>query len=313
MIGEIMKKVVFMTVVLTAVLGLSGCDRIKSLIKKDAGGTEAVKEIPVIAVGTVKVGIGTIQDYLGLSGDIVSGSSVDVYSDVAGNITRVNVKIGDRVTRGQAVASVDPSQPGMTYRVNVVTAPIAGIVTAVPGQVGQKISQANSIVQIAGGGALEIQLNVSEKNISKIKMGLPCTILLDAYPGESFRGRVSEISPTVDPASRTMKIKVNVDNQGSRLKAGMFATVRVIVQQKDNVLELPSNAILQRGEDKFVYKVDSDPANPSFRAARRVVIEPGLQVDTQTEIVRGLSLGDEIVVKGQTNLSDGARINVINN
>jgi multidrug efflux pump subunit AcrA (membrane-fusion protein) len=271
----------------------------------------AVPEVPVFAVNAVRAEEGPIADYLALAGDIVAGSTVDAYSDAAGKVTRLYTGVGSRVARGDPLAAIDPSRPGMTYVANIARSPIAGTIVALPAQMGMTVSQATPIARIAGGSALEIKLNVAERFISRIALSLPCVITLDAWPGEEFRGSVSEISPTVDPASRTMEIKVNVENQGSRLKSGMFAKVRIITERKQGVVKVPESARIERFGETYVYVVETDPADPAFRIAVKRPIKSGLLVDGVLEVPEGLEPDEEVVVKGQSLLEDGARVNVI--
>ncbi|GHU13122.1 membrane protein [Spirochaetia bacterium] len=313
------------------------------------------QEAPVFAVSATTVVQGQIADYLALSGDIVSGTTVDTYSDVAGKITRVYVETGSRVQRGQPIAAVDPSKPGMTYVAAVATAPISGTVVSLPAQVGMTVSQALSLARIAGGvsggAALEIKLYVAERFISRISLNEPCEITLDAWPGETFRGSVTEISPVVDPASRTMELKINVENPGAKLKSGMFAKVKIITEQKENTVKIPSQAMLQRFGENYVFVIEelpsemlietqaegapppkqgffarlfgrfgkknaeepsSAPAAPVGRnVVRKRIITPGILIDQILEVQSGLSAGEEIVIRGQTLLDDGSRINVV--
>jgi multidrug efflux pump subunit AcrA (membrane-fusion protein) len=295
-------------------LVFGGCERIKAFREQrsqsGAGPGSVAVVAPVFAVNTSTVVQGQIQDYLALSGDIVSGSTVDTYSDAAGKITRLYVAVGSRVSRGDPIAEVDPSRPGMEYVANVVRAPIGGTIVALPAQVGMTISQQVSLARIAGGSALEIKLYVAERFISKMALGLPCEIILDAWPGEVFRGTVSEVAPTVDPSSRTMEIRVNVENPGSRLKAGMFAKVRIITEQKQNIVKIPSHAMLQRFGESYVFVAEPDGDGEGY-VARRKTVTPGILVDGVLEIREGLSSKDEIIVRGQTLLDDGAKINII--
>jgi multidrug efflux pump subunit AcrA (membrane-fusion protein) len=311
-----------------------------------AAGSEA--EVPVFAVNTSTAVQGQIQDYLPLSGDIISGSTVDVYSDVAGLVVRRYVELGSRVTRGTAIVSVDPSKPGMNYVPAVATAPVGGTVVALPAEVGMTVSQAVSLARISGGDALEIKLFVAERFISKIAMNQTCEITLDAWPGETFRGSVTEISPIVDPASRTMEFKLNVDNPGAKLKAGMFAKVKVITEQKNDIVKIPASAMVQRFGEIYVFvledfspeetEADKDPQKkqgffaslfgkffgkkqeaeeaekappPKQYIARKRNITPGISIDGILEIRQGLKPNEEFVVRGQGLLEDGARINVI--
>ena len=292
-----------------AVYLFSGCERIKETYGKIQGvGKEVVQEAPVFAVNTTRTVEGQIQDYIALSGDIVAGSTVDAYSDAAGKITQLYVAVGERVSRGSPIAAVDPSRPGMTFRQSVATAPIGGTIVALPAQVGMTISQAVPLARIAGGGALEIRLHVAERFISKMAMNQPCEIALDAWPGEVFQGSVSEVSPTVDPTSRTMEVKVNVNNDGSKLKAGMFAKVKIITERKENIVKIPASAVINRFGEQYVFTVDRTEAdNP---VARRKVIVQGILIDGVME-VQGIAPDEEIVIRGHTLLSDGARVNVV--
>jgi len=289
---------------------------IASCGKKDSGssggkGGKGENTQAVFAVYTAEAGEGQINDYLSLAGDIVAGSTVDTFSDAQGKITRLFVSVGKRVSRGDPIASVDPSKPGMTYVQHIVRAPITGTIISLPGEVGATIAQSTSIAKISGGDALEIRLYVPERFVSKIKNGLNCEITLDAYPGETFRGSINEVSPTIDPVSRTEEIKINVDNPGSKLKAGMFAKVKIITESKAGVVKIPYDSIIQRGGSDVVFVVEADPSDLEATIVSQHNVVTGIVIDGMAEIVDGLEPGDEIVVKGMSLLTDGARVNVI--
>jgi RND family efflux transporter MFP subunit len=199
----------------------------------------------------------------------------------------------------------------MSYVASFVTAPIAGTIVALPAQLGMTVSQAAPLARISSSNALEIRLYVAERFISRISMNQSCEITLDAYPGEVFRGAIREISPTVDPSSRTMEIRVNVDNTGSRLKAGMFAKVRIITEEQDNIVKIPASAMIQRFGENYVFVVENDPNNPGVTLARQKVVTPGISIDGVLEIQKGLSPNEEIIIKGQTLLEDGSHINIV--
>jgi multidrug efflux pump subunit AcrA (membrane-fusion protein) len=290
------------------VLG-SGCSQKNATSGQNAAAI--VPEKPIFAVNTTVAVQGQIADYLALSGDIIAGSTVDAYSDVAGKVTRLYVTVGSRVARNQAIAAVDPSKPGMDYIPGITRAPIAGTIVSLPAQVGMTVSQAVALARIAGGNGLETRVYVAERFISKIALNQACEIILDAYPGDVFKGSITEISPTVDPASRTMEVRINVSNQGSRLKAGMFAKVRIITEQKNGIVKIPATAIISRFGEDYVFTVETDSSDPAFQVARKQIITPGISVDGVLEIREGLAADKEIVVRGQTLLEDGSRINII--
>ncbi|MDR0289330.1 MAG: efflux RND transporter periplasmic adaptor subunit, partial [Treponema sp.] len=144
-------RILFVTLLATAVLAFSGCDRIKKLVGKEQA-ADGPAAPPVSAVNTTAAVQGQIQDYISLSGDIVAGSTVDVYSDAAGKVAAVYAVVGQRVARGDRIAAVDPSRPGMDFQWGIATAPISGTVVALPAQVGMTISQAVPLARISGGG-----------------------------------------------------------------------------------------------------------------------------------------------------------------
>jgi len=296
---------------LLTVLFFSGCERVKEVFGKGKGGPGGERPVPVFAVNTTTAAQGQIQDYIALAGDIVSGSTVDVYSEAAGKIAEVFVAVGQRVDRGQRVAAVDPSRPGMDFNMSVAAAPISGTIITLPAQVGMTISQAVPLARISGGSGLEIKLYVAERYISKMAMNLPCVVTLAAWPGEVFQGSISEVAPTVDPTSRTMEVRVTVRNPGNKLKTGMFAKVRIITESKNNIVKIPASAMLSRFGEQYVYVIEKDSADPQINIVRKRLVKPGILIDGVLEIQDGLVPDEEIVIRGQTLLEDGARVNII--
>ncbi|MFQ3547736.1 MAG: HlyD family efflux transporter periplasmic adaptor subunit, partial [Termitinemataceae bacterium] len=143
----------------------------------------------IYAVTTTEAVRGQIRDYLSLSGDVVAGTTVDAYSDVAGKVTKLFVTVGQKVQKDEPLAEVDPSRPGMSFVPGVVKAPISGTIVALPAQLGMTIAQTVPVARIAGSGSLEARIFVAERFISKMKINLPVELIFDAYPGRTFYGR----------------------------------------------------------------------------------------------------------------------------
>jgi len=281
----------------------------KPKAQNEAKGTE--EQVPVFAVGTTRAVKGQIRDYLALSGDIVSGTTVDAYSDVAGKVTKLYVSVGQRVEKDEPLAEVDPSRPGMTFNTGVVKAPISGTVIALPAQLGMTISQAVPVARLAGSGSLEARAFVAERFISKMRVGLPVELTLDAYPGRTFYGRVRELSPTVDPVSRTMEVRITVKNEDNALKTGMFAKIKIITEEKSSIVKIPAAAIVRRYGEQYVFTVETDPKDPAFTIAHKRIVTPGILIDDQAEIREGLEADAEVVLRGQSLLEDGVRVRVV--
>ncbi|AEF82441.1 efflux RND transporter periplasmic adaptor subunit [Leadbettera azotonutricia] len=308
-----LQNTAFFAVMMITVFSFSGCQRIKDtygkLTDKAAPGGPG-QDAPVFAVNTMDAVQGQISDYLALSGDLVAASTVDAYSEAAGKVSRIMVSIGSYVNKDAPIAEVDPSRPGMQYEVNVVKAPVSGTIVALPAQLGMTVSQAVPLARIASGVGLEIRLYVAERFISRVSLRQSCEISLDAYPGEVFHGRITEISPVVDPSSRTMEVRIGVDS-ASKLKAGMFAKVRIITEHKNNIVKIPSSALIQRFGEDYVFVAETDPDNAEGFVAVKKIVAPGILIDGVLEIQQGLKPNDAVIVRGQSLLNDGAKVNVV--
>jgi len=265
----------------------------------------------VFAVNTTTAVQGQIKDYIALSGDLVSGTTVDAYSDVAGKVTKLFVSVGTRVARGDPLAEVDPSKPGMNYIPGIAKAPISGTVVALPAELGMTITQAVPVARLSRTDALELRTYVAERFVSKLKVGLNADVTLDAVPGGAYRAVVRELSPVIDPSSRTMEVRLRLVSPDSKLKSGMFAKVKILTEEKDGIVKIPANAVVKRFGENYVFTVQSDPADVAFLIARKKKITQGILIDDKLEVRSGLEPNEEIVVRGQTLLEDGSRVNVV--
>lgn len=262
----------------------------------------------IYAVNTDIVQAGNLDDYLEFGGDVSSVSAVDVYPDAAGKISRIRVSVGDLVKKDQIIAYVDPSRPGMNYSENPVKAPISGRVTSFPPTIGTMVSQSYSIAKISDTDELQIKVNVAERFISRIRENQTAIVSFDAYPGVEFKARVFEVSPVLDTTSRTMLAKLKVEPADSRIKAGMYARVKLITDTIEGAVVIPNDAIVYRDGKPYVFTAKSESAESSVNM---VSVKEGLSVDNKTEIQEGLKEGDVIIVKGQSLLSDGSKVKIL--
>ncbi len=293
---------------------LSSCDKIKkpgAADAKAAGGASGAatsSESTIFAVNTTTATKGQIKDYLALSGDIVAGSAVDAYSDVAGKVTKLYVSVGSKVRKGSPLAEVDPSKPGMSFVPGVAKAPISGTIVSLPAQVGMTVSQAMPVARISRTDDIELRTYVAERFVSKMRLGLPAQVELDAYPGSTFTAKVKELSPVIDPSSRTMEVRLALPSTEGKLKAGMFAKIRVVTEEKESIVKIPAQAVVRRFGENYVFVVQKEGDGA---VARKRLVTPGILIDGKLEITKGLNAGEEIVIRGQTLLDEGSRVNVV--
>ena len=302
-----MKKIMTAAVaVLTAatLLTASGC-------KKGGASSKTVDEAEIIyAVSSYKTAPGNLDEYLEFGGDVDSSSAVNVMPDQAGKISRILVNVGDHVTKNQVIAYVDASRPGMNYSESPVRAPIAGRITSIPPTIGATVSQAVSVARIARTDDLEIKVNVAERFISRIKQGQTAIVTFDAYPSVEFGAKIFEVSPVLDTSTRTMGVKLRLNPPDPRVKVGMYGRVRLVTDSVKNAIVLPSSALVTRDGKNYVFVISSPKSGKNAAVVSLVPVTKGIAVDNKVEITKGLEVGDEVVIKGQTLLNDGSKVNI---
>lgn len=298
-----MKKLKLLSAALcaVAVIAFTGCG--KNDAAKGKGDVEAI-----FAVNAYRVVPTSIDDYLEFGGDVDAASSVSVMPDTAGKISSLNVKLGQRVAKGEILCYVDASKPGMNYAPSPVRAPVAGTVTYFPNVIGTSVGPTSPVAKIASTADLKIETAVAERFISRITMGQKAQLTFTAYPSETFDAHITEISPILDSTSRAMSIKLAVDQKTTKIKIGMYAKIHLVTEHKDNVTVLPYGTVITRNGESFVFKVGKD-GDKTKAVLSPVVV--GLRVDNNQEIISGIEKDDLVIVKGQTLLSDGSLINVV--
>lgn len=151
---------------------------------------------------------------------------------------------------------------------------------------------------------LQLSFNVEEAAVTRLRAGLPVSFTIASGGNRAFKGRVASIAPTADAASRTFRVRVTPDPGQDGLRAGMFTNLTVAVEERDNALLVPQEAVVQRGEDSLVYVVRDEVVEQ-----RKVAL--GLRNDRFIQIRTGLEGGEEIVVQGNRSLRDGDRVSVV--
>lgn len=181
--------------------------------------------------------------------------------------------------------------------------PIDGIVTARNYDHGD-LYGGQAILVVQKIAPVKLTINVSEQYYSKVKKGDEISIELDAYPGETFTGKVSLIYPTIDAMTHTFPVEVNVANEDLKLRPGMFARATLNLGTLNHVV-VPDLAIEKRSGsgDRFVYVYNNGKV--AFTK-----VELGQRLGDRYELISGVPNGAQVVVAGQAKLSDGKEVEV---
>ncbi|HEY3108945.1 MAG TPA: efflux RND transporter periplasmic adaptor subunit [Chloroflexota bacterium] len=178
-----------------------------------------------------------------------------------------------------------------------ILAPYDGIITARLLAEGSLTNATTPALSMASKD-LEIVVNVEEARIGQVKAGQTATIAIPASPGKLFPAKVASIAPSADTRTHTFPVKVRPSPFDPQLMAGMFSEVKIVVADKDNIVVVPKDAVVQRSGKAVVYVVDNG-------RAKQVEIAGGVSDDKQVEVPSGIKAGDQIIVAGQATVNDG--------
>lgn len=185
-----------------------------------------------------------------------------------------------------------------------IRAPIDGVVSKRMVKVGNLIQLNQSLFKIDDFDPLEAVINVPEREMRLIAAKQPVQMLVDALPDALFTGEVARVSPVVDAGTGTFRVVAQFRDGSGRLRSGMFGRVRVVYDQRADVLVVPRSALVGDEKDASVYVVEAD-------TAKRRKVKLGYSDGGQVEVVEGVSDGEQVVTLGQAALRDGSKVQVI--
>lgn len=190
-------------------------------------------------------------------------------------------------------------------RDTTLTSPVAGHVVernydpgAIPGDA--------PVVVIADLRTLKLEAGVSELDAGKLKVGMPADIVVQARPGEHFRGELAAIAPEVDERNRHFKIEIRVANANATLLSGMYATARIVTASASTGVIVPREAVTTRNGKRIAYVVSGE-------SVKAVEVSEGLSDGARIQIVSGLAPGDVVVADARRQFADGVRVRALVN
>lgn len=217
----------------------------------------------------------------------------------------------DALSTGAAEAGVAQAQAALNLaQQNLadceVTSPMNGIVGRVDVAVGDTTSLQSPVAVINNTSDLEIEVKVSEADISTIKAGTTVKVRITAIGEEPFTGTVKSVASVADPVTRTYPVKVALPNNSeSQVKSGMFAEVMLETQRRAGVIGIPMAAVLPKNGESTVYVVNTEDH------AQAVTVQTGLNDGKYIEIIKGLQLGQKVITKGNTLIDETSVLNFI--
>lgn len=203
----------------------------------------------------------------------------------------------------KAVAEANLAEANTMLSYTKLTAPFDGVVISRavdPGHFVQPVNGAGAkpLAAVASMSRMRVSLDVSEMEAGLVDVGDPVVLRVQARRGLDIEGKIARISWSLDAGNRSLRAEVDVANKDAKLRPGMYATAVIELDRRDEPLTLPATAIMRNGAEAACMIVEDG------KATRRV-IEAGLRVGSDVEIVRGLSETSEVVMLRPEALSEG--------
>lgn len=214
-----------------------------------------------------------------------------------------NARLGLQVAQGQlrqAEITLANAQETLSYY--TVVAPISGQVSSVDIHTGEMANAQTTAIRLVNLGTMKVKVNVSENIISHMQKGATVPMVVSALNRE-VNGRILSISPSIDEATKAFPVEITVDNSQGDMKVGMVVKLKLVSGTANNVLALPTDAVLEKDGVKYVFVMEND-------TAKEVKIKTALMTDTMIEIKEGLEEGQTVVTSGNELIKDGQKVKV---
>jgi len=299
---------------LTAVGDLAAVHQVN--VTSDVSGR--ITDIMFTAGSSVKAGTPLVQLFDGPEqGDLASFKAQATMAQLSLERARQLAarQFGPQATVDQAQSAYDQANAGIAKTQAIISqklvrAPFDGELGVRRVEVGQFLTAGTQIVSLTDLSELYANFTVTEKDSGNLKVGQTVRILVDAYPGRTFEGKITAIEPQISTDTRNIRVQATIANPDRILKPGMFTTTTVVLPDKPAVVTIPETAV-----DYTLYGFSVSPTTEKKEddgktslTAVRTFVRTGNRVQGRAEILNGLKPGDRVVAVGQLKLQSGAAV-----
>jgi len=224
-------------------------------------------------------------------------------------------QFGPQSTVDQAQAAYDQALAGIAKTEAIISqtlvrAPFDGELGVRKVEVGQYLTAGTQMVSLTDLSELYANFTVTEKDSGQLKEGQIVRIAVDAYPGQTFEGKITTIEPQIATDTRNIRVQATIVNPDHILKPGMFATTTVVLPDKPPVVTVSETAVdyTLYGDSVFLVTEKKGEDGKSTFTAVRTFVQSGYRLNGRAEILKGLNAGDRVVAVGQLKLQSGAPV-----
>jgi multidrug efflux pump subunit AcrA (membrane-fusion protein) len=290
------------TAALVLLVALNGCDKkepappasaVRAQTKHEENAVTLTKEnlarVPIKNEVVARSSLDMTLKAVGRVGENLN-KTAKVRATFEGRLTKLNFDLNQSVKAGDVMGLVET--PELLGKSLELKAPIDGRITERKSTVGEHIGKETEIYTISDPADLWVLAEVKERDIGAVQVGQEAVLSVLAYPGTPFRGKVVLLGNRVETESRTLEVRIDVNNADGRLKPGMFADVDIATTAIKDVLVISDQALQTLEDEQIVFVAQSET-----KFEKRVV-KTGLEQHGRVQIVEGLKEGERVVTAG---------------
>lgn len=203
----------------------------------------------------------------------------------------------------EAIATLSTDQT--TFNQTTIRAAFSGYVGAKNITIGDYLQTGTVLTTLTDRSHLLVNYSFPEQNLNQLKLGQKVAITVDSQTGKTYEGRVTYISPTVDPATHSVSLQADIPNQNNILSPGLFVRISQNLGEIAGAVVVPQDAIVPTITGAEVYVIRKNKAYS-------VQVETGSQYGKYVQITKGLQAGDRVIVVGQSEVHSGTKIREVN-
>lgn len=280
-----------------------------------SGGSEKSKleqiETDTFTVETETVSLRDVKLDLLITGSIKAWEEAVIFPRVDGKLLENVLKEGDKVKRNQSLALIERDEVGAVYEPVLVPSTINGVIGKTYLDPGANVTKSTPVAMVVNQEDVRVVIDIPERYIGKVRLGQPASFTVEAFGDREFKAQVYKISPVVDSQSRVVTVELKANNSDGALKSGMFAKVKLVLEEKQNVPAVSITGVQsETAEDgstqDYVYTVNAENSTVT-----KTPVKIGLKAAGVYEISSGVEAGDEII-KIVFGIKDGSKIKVEN-
>ncbi|OGW85806.1 MAG: hypothetical protein A2987_05925 [Omnitrophica bacterium RIFCSPLOWO2_01_FULL_45_10] len=285
------RNLIFILSIFLAATFITSCGKPKERRAKD--GTVVVK--------AMKVRLEDLAIALDYAGTIKGQDEALVYPKVSGKVSEKLKEESSQVAKGEAILYIDRDEVGLRFERAPVESPLKGIVGRVYVDIGSNVNTQTAIALVTNTENVKVNLDIPEKYLPKVSLGQEASVSVDAYPNEKFIGKIVKVSPVLDIETRAAPIEIALANKDGRLRSGMFAKVRLVIEARKNVPIILKEAVIGKVEDTYVYVVEN-------KKALMKKVKLGGRQGPYYEVLDGVKVGDLVVIMGHERLREDVTV-----